>query len=90
MRDTEQAVQTQQKSPYAEDGYQEGHLNIVGFDELVPVAIAAKITGLSSRSLRRLVFDGQLPVYRYAPNSARYLVRDLVEWTEERRIEPSK
>ena len=72
----------------------EGCLNVggydVGFDELVSPAVAAKIVGLSPRSLRRLVSQGQIPVYRYAPNSMRYLVRDLMEWTETRRIEPDK
>ena len=70
---------------------QEGCLNVggydVGFDELVSPAVAAKIVGLSPRSLRRLVSQGQIPVYRYAPNSMRYLVRDLMEWTEARRVE---
>ena len=70
---------------------QEGCINIagedVGFDELVGPSMAAKIVGLSPRSLRRLVSQGQIPVYRYAPNSMRYLVRDLMEWTEARRVE---
>ena len=74
----------------AED--QEGCINIagvdVGFDELVGPSMAAKIVGLSPRSLRRLVSQGEIPVYRYAPNSMRYLVRDLMEWTEEQRVEP--
>ena len=70
---------------------QEGCINIagvdVGFDELVGPSMAAKIVGLSPRSLRRLVSQGEIPVYRYAPNSMRYLVRDLMEWTEVRRVE---
>ena len=73
---------------------QEGCLNVggydVGFDELVSPSMAAKIVGLSPRSLRRLVSQGEIPVYRYAPNSMRYLVRDLMEWTEVRRVEPDK
>ena len=73
---------------------QEGCINVagydIGFDELVSPAVAGKIVGLSTRSLRRLVSQGEIPVYRYAPNSLRYLVRDLMEWTEERRVEPNQ
>ena len=85
--------QGHQRIQVTEDDY-EGCLNVggydVGFDELVSPAVAAKIVGLSPRSLRRLVSQGEIPVYRYAPNSMRYLVRDLMEWTEARRIEPDK
>ena len=90
MKNTESPLKSHHTSQYPVDDY-EGCLNVggyaVGFDELVSPAVAAKIVGLSPRSLRRLVSQGEIPVYRYAPNSMRYLVRDLMEWTEARRVE---
>ncbi|MCP1676646.1 hypothetical protein J2T57_003817 [Natronocella acetinitrilica] len=93
MTHTKQNLKKHQTNqPQVED--YEGCINIggcdIGFDELVSPQVAAKIAGLSPRSLRRLVSQGELAVYRYAPNSMRYLVRDLLEWTEERRIEPEE
>ena len=64
----------------------DGYLNVgnsdVGYDELVPVTLASKITGLSPRSLRRLTARNEIPLYRYSSNTVRYLVRDLLEWSE--------
>lgn len=61
---------------------------LIGSDELVDHNIAAKITGLSPRTMRDKGVKRQIPVYRTARNLTRYLVRDLVEFSEDRRIEP--
>ena len=59
----------------------------IGADELVTVEMASKITGLSARQLQRLRLEDELPCYKYSSNTTRYLVRDLVEFTEDSREE---
>ena len=57
----------------------------VGVDELVNSYIAGKILGLSPRTVRDLGVKRALPVYKIGPRSNRFLVRDLLEWCEEKR-----
>ncbi|MCG5528628.1 MULTISPECIES: helix-turn-helix domain-containing protein [Halorhodospira] len=59
----------------------------IGADELVNGQMAAKITGLSVRQLQRLRLEGRLPYYQYSDNCIRYLVRDIVEFSEYSRHE---
>ena len=58
-----------------------------GSDDLVDAEIAARITGLSPRTIRDKAVKREIPVYRVARTTTRFLVRDLVEWSDERRLE---
>ncbi|WP_374759158.1 helix-turn-helix domain-containing protein [Arhodomonas aquaeolei] len=60
---------------------------VIGSDELVDADIAARITGLSPRTIRDKAARREIPVYRVARTTTRFLVRDLVEWSDERRLE---
>lgn len=63
----------------------------IGLDELVNYKIVAKILGLSSRTVRDLGTGSRrvLPVYQVGSCSNRFLVRDLVERCEGRRVFPA-
>lgn len=60
---------------------------IIGFDELVDAEAAAKIVGLSARTIRDMAVKRKIPVYRVSRNVTRYLVRDLIEWSEDKRLD---
>lgn len=62
---------------------------LVGYDELVDAELASKIIGLSPRTIRDMAVRREIPVYRVSNNVTRYLVRDLVEWSEGKRCEPA-
>lgn len=61
--------------------------SLYGADELVDHTVAAKITGLTPRTVRDKGVKRQIPVYRTARNLTRYLVRDLVAFSEQARVE---
>jgi len=57
----------------------------IGIDELVDSYIAGKIMGLKPRTIRDMGVKRTLPIYKIGARSNRYLVRDLIEYCEERR-----
>jgi hypothetical protein len=59
-----------------------------GYDQLVDCHTASAIIGLSARTVRDMAVRREIPVYRISRNVTRYLVRDLVEWSEAKRVEP--
>ena len=59
----------------------------IGVDELVNSHVAAKICGLSSRTIRDMGIKRSIPIYKIGARSNRFLVRDLLQWCEEKRIE---
>lgn len=61
-----------------------------GYDEIVNAKVASRIIGLSERTIRDMAVQRLIPIYRLARNVTGYLVSDLVEWTEERRIDQSQ
>jgi len=64
---------------------------VIGLDELVDYKIAAKILGLSPRTVRDMGTGNRrvLPVYQVGSRANRFLVRDLIEWSEGRRALPA-
>lgn len=60
-----------------------------GYDEIVNATVASRIVGLSERTIRDMAVKRLIPIYRLAHNVTGYLVSDLVDWADERRIEPS-
>ena len=66
------------------------HINIedntIGIDQLVNFKIAAKILGLSPRTIKDMGVKRKMPIYKIGIKTTRYLVRDLLGWAEERRI----
>jgi len=60
---------------------------VIGYDELINAEIASKIIGLSPRTIKDWGVAGKLPTYRIGRRANRFLVRDLVEWCEERKID---
>jgi hypothetical protein len=63
---------------------------IIGIDELCDSTTAGLITGLSERTIRDKAVKREFPIYKMASNNTKYLVRDLLEFCETKRIEPSK
>lgn len=61
--------------------------NVYGYDELVDATVASKIIGLAPRTIRNMVVRRDLPIYRISRNVTKYLVRDLIEWSENKRID---
>lgn len=62
----------------------------VGLDELVDNKTAAFILGLSPRTVKDMGVGKArvLPVYKLGHRTIRFLVRDLIEWLDERYIKP--
>ena len=63
---------------------------IIGIDELVDSHTSGLITGLSERTIRDKAVKREFPIYKMASNNTKYLVRDLLEWCEAKRVEPQK
>ena len=63
---------------------------IIGIDELVDSHTSGLITGLSERTIRDKAVKREFPIYKMASNNTKYLVRDLLEWCEAKRVEPLK
>ena len=63
---------------------------LIGLDELVDARTAAKITGLSERTIRDKAVRREFPIYKLAANCTKYSANDLVEWCEAKRVEPPK
>lgn len=59
----------------------------IGVDELVNSHVAGKICGMSSRTIRDLGVKRSIPIYKIGVRSNRFLVRDLLEWCEDKRID---
>ena len=59
----------------------------IGIDELVNSHIAAKICGLSSRTIRDMAVKRTIPIYKIGTRSNLLLVRDLLQWREQKRID---
>ena len=60
---------------------------IIGLDELVDAHTAAKITGLSERTIRDKAVRREFRIYKLASNCTKYCVRDLLDWCNSRIIE---
>ena len=62
----------------------------IGLDELVDHRLAARILGLAPRTVQDMGTGSKrvLPVYRIGSRTNRFLVRDLLEWSEQRREWP--
>jgi predicted DNA-binding transcriptional regulator AlpA len=58
----------------------------IGLDELVDHRVASKITGLSPRTVQNLATARKLPFYKVGNRLNRYLVRELLEWCESRKV----
>lgn len=56
-------------------------------DQLVSPDIAAKLLGVSRRTLRRMTAQRSIPVYRYNQQTHRYLISDLIDYLDEYRLE---
>jgi hypothetical protein len=57
-----------------------------GLDEMVDRFIAAKITGLAPRTIQNLASERKLPFYKAGRTVNGYLVRELLEWCESRKV----
>lgn len=62
---------------------------VIGVDELCDSTTASKITGLSERTIRDKAVRREFPIYKLGSNCTKYLVQDLLEWCESKRIEPT-
>lgn len=62
---------------------------LIGFDELVNSHTASKIVGLSARTLRDKASRKEIPAYRVSRSITCFLVRDLIEWSEAKRVAPA-
>lgn len=60
----------------------------IGTDEIVNATTASRIVGLAERTLRDYAVKRMLPIYKIG-NRNLFLVRDLLEFTETKRIESS-
>jgi len=58
----------------------------IGVDEIVPASIASRIVGLSERTMKDYAVKRLLPIYKIG-NRNLFLVQDLLEYCESRRIE---
>jgi Helix-turn-helix domain len=58
-----------------------------GLDEMVSHDIAAKITGYAPRTIRNLATARKIPFYRISNRYNRYLVRELLEWRNKRKVQ---
>ena len=58
----------------------------IGVDEIVSASVGSKIVGLSERTLKDYGVKRLLPIYKIG-NRNLFLVRDLLEFSECRRIE---
>ena len=58
-----------------------------GYDELVHYTVASKIIGVSARTVRHMGSTGAIPVYRMSKRNNRFLVADLMKYSELRRVE---
>ena len=59
----------------------------IGVNELVDARTAAKITGLSERTIRDKAVRREFRIYKLASNCTKYCVRDLLDWCNSRIIE---
>ena len=58
-----------------------------GLDELVHYTVASKVLGVSDRTVRHMGSSGVIPVYRMSKRNNRFLIADLLEYSECRRAE---
>ena len=63
---------------------------VIGLDELVDARTAAKITGLSERTIRDKAVRREFRIYKLASNCTKYSVKDLLDWYSDKAIEPKK
>ena len=61
--------------------------NNIGLDQLVNFKVAAKILGLAPRTIKDMGSKRVIPIYKIGVKTTRFLVRDLMKWAEERRVE---
>ena len=62
----------------------------IGVNELVDARTAAKITGLSERTIRDKAVRREFRIYKLASNCTKYSVKDLLDWYSDKAIEPKK
>ena len=62
----------------------------VGVNELVDARTAAKITGLSERTIRDKAVRREFRIYKLASNCTKYCVKDLLDWCSDKAIEPKQ
>ena len=62
----------------------------IGLDELVDAHTAAKITGLSERTIRDKAVRREFRIYKLAKNCTKYCVQDLLDWTNDKVVEPDQ
>ena len=61
---------------------------LIGVDELVDSHTAAKITGLSERTIRDKAVRREFRIFKLASNCTKYRAGDLVEWCNQKRVDP--
>lgn len=54
----------------------------IGYDELVNQKLAANIIGVSPSTIRRFTNNGELSYYAFSGRIKRYLVREVLDWSE--------
>lgn len=59
----------------------------IGEDELVDSRLAAKILGLSDRTVRDMGVLRRIPIYKIGPRTTRFLVSDLLDYRDSRKID---
>ena len=62
---------------------------LIGVDELVDSRTAARITGLSERTIRDKAVRREFRIYKLAANCTKYCVSDLLNWCSAKVVEPA-
>ena len=65
-----------------------GDDQVIGVDTMCDARTASLITGYSERHIRDLAVKRTFPIYKLSSNCTRYLVKDLLDWCESKRIDP--
>jgi len=65
-----------------------GDDQVIGVDTMCDSHTASLITGLTERCIRDKAVRREFPIYKLSKNCTRYLVKDLLDWCEDKRIEP--
>lgn len=59
-------------------------------DDLVDSYGAARVMGLSPRTIRDMATKRLIPLYKLGPRTTRFKLRDIKNWAESKRIDLSK
>jgi len=59
----------------------------IGSNEMVNAGVAAKIMGLSPRTVRDYATKRIIPIYKLNDRTTRFLVSDLYEWLDSKRVD---